>query len=83
MNIRPTKLDDIPALQKVLDNTELFPSEMLPDMVAGFLEHDDGSEIWLTNETAGQAIGFCSVSYTHLRAHETGRNLVCRLLLEK
>ena len=26
---------------------------------------------------------FSSVSYTHLRAHETGRNLVCRLLLEK
>ena len=23
------------------------------------------------------------VSYTHLRAHETGRNLVCRLLLEQ
>ena len=29
---------------------------------------------WLSIET---------VSYTHLRAHETGRNLVCRLLLEK
>ena len=27
--------------------------------------------------------GYTSVSYTHLRAHETGRNLVCRLLLEK
>ena len=27
--------------------------------------------------------GFQAVSYTHLRAHETGRNLVCRLLLEK
>src|SRR5665213_2317493 len=26
---------------------------------------------------------FNPVSYTHLRAHETGRNLVCRLLLEK
>ena len=26
---------------------------------------------------------FKPVSYTHLRAHETGRNLVCRLLLEK
>src|SRR5674476_1434481 len=26
--------------------------------------------------------GSISVSYTHLRAHETGRNLVCRLLLE-
>src|SRR5665213_2501064 len=24
-----------------------------------------------------------AVSYTHLRAHETGRNIVCRLLLEK
>src|SRR5678809_53020 len=29
----------------------------------------------------GQISG--AVSYTHLRAHETGRNLVCRLLLEK
>src|SRR5678809_1328320 len=27
--------------------------------------------------------GPVAVSYTHLRAHETGRNLVCRLLLEK
>src|SRR5674476_1141800 len=26
-------------------------------------------------------IGRDPVSYTHLRAHETGRNLVCRLLL--
>src|SRR5678809_136520 len=26
---------------------------------------------------------YVAVSYTHLRAHETGRNLVCRLLLEK
>src|SRR5674476_1212639 len=24
---------------------------------------------------------YMAVSYTHLRAHETGRNLVCRLLL--
>ena len=30
-----------------------------------------------------QATGYRPVSYTHLRAHETGRNLVCRLLLEK
>ena len=28
-------------------------------------------------------IKYTPVSYTHLRAHETGRNLVCRLLLEK
>src|SRR5678810_264480 len=29
------------------------------------------------------AVDHNPVSYTHLRAHETGRNLVCRLLLEK
>ena len=33
---------------------------------------------WMPRWTVGYA-----VSYTHLRAHETGRNLVCRLLLEK
>ena len=31
--------------------------------------------------TSGQGVG--SVSYTHLRAHETVLDLVCRLLLEK
>ena len=30
-----------------------------------------------------RAIGSISVSYTHLRAHETVLDLVCRLLLEK
>src|SRR5665213_3577786 len=30
----------------------------------------------------GDARSRRAVSYTHLRAHETGRNLVCRLLLE-
>ena len=29
------------------------------------------------------ALGFEAVSYTHLRAHETVLDLVCRLLLEK
>ena len=36
------------------------------------------------NDYAPTVGGFVkAVSYTHLRAHETGRNLVCRLLLEK
>ena len=34
-------------------------------------------ELWGDGHTSSP------VSYTHLRAHETGRNLVCRLLLEK
>ena len=30
-----------------------------------------------------ESFGLAAVSYTHLRAHETVRDLVCRLLLEK
>ena len=36
------------------------------------------TENWTENKKA-----FESVSYTHLRAHETVLDLVCRLLLEK
>ena len=33
--------------------------------------------------TPDQVVAMAAVSYTHLRAHETRGNLVCRLLLEK
>ena len=36
-----------------------------------------------TSKLVTEYINRGAVSYTHLRAHETGRNLVCRLLLEK
>ncbi|MEP3279269.1 MAG: GNAT family N-acetyltransferase [Stappiaceae bacterium] len=59
MKIRPTTSDDIDALKNVLDGTELFPSEMLPDMVQGFLTGETQDELWLTCEVDGTAIGFC------------------------
>ena len=59
MKIRPTTHDDIAPLQAVLADTELFPSEMLPDMVSGFLSDDQSSDIWLTCEADGEAVGFC------------------------
>ena len=40
-------------------------------------------ELIRAGEDVGLATVYRAVSYTHLRAHETGRNLVCRLLLEK
>src|SRR5665648_1162017 len=47
-------------------------------------------DITLLDQLAEQLIGYGtnvvaikSVSYTHLRAHETRHDLVCRLLLEK
>src|SRR5665213_877439 len=52
---------------------------------------DDKAELIITSighkpitlKVAAEMGTIKSVSYTHLRAHETGRNLVCRLLLEK
>lgn len=59
MNVRPTRRADIAALQEVLDQTSLFPPEMLPDMLSVFLSTTPGKELWLTCETQGHAVGFC------------------------
>src|SRR5665213_3632367 len=42
-------------------------------------ESNNGSDDLSTNRSA-HPLSEEPVSYTHLRAHETGRNLVCRLL---
>ena len=53
------------------------------------MKFTDG-KVQMYNETAKNpddsyksVVSTYTVSYTHPRAHETGRNLVCRLLLEK
>lgn len=53
-----TTKHDIPALQIVLDRTELFPSEMLPEMLAPTLA-GESEGFWLTFHEAGSAVGFC------------------------
>src|SRR5450756_629676 len=55
-----------------------------PGLVAGAVSNDAGSIA--TYSQAGAKFGYdmlWTVSYTHLRAHETRHDLVCRLLLEK
>jgi ribosomal protein S18 acetylase RimI-like enzyme len=59
MNTRPTIHDDLPALKEVLDETELFPSELLPEMIRGFLVGEESTDLWLTCEVDGDAVGFC------------------------
>lgn len=59
MNIRPTRANDIGALQHVLNETGLFPGEILPEMVKGFLDAPAPGDIWLTCEQDGVPIGFC------------------------
>lgn len=59
INVRPTTQHDISALQNILDATELFPSDMLPEMISHFLSGNDTSSHWFTAEADGVAIGFC------------------------
>ncbi len=59
MNIVPTSAGDIPAMQKVLEETGLFPPEMLPDMMRRYLADADCLEQWLTCARDGEFIGFC------------------------
>ena len=53
----------------------------------GYALTEAGAQLLERAEAVEQAMRLAragvAVSYTHLRAHETGRNLVCRLLLEK
>ncbi|WP_421790455.1 GNAT family N-acetyltransferase [Hyphobacterium sp.] len=59
MNIRPTSAGDIPALQTVLDETELFPGEFLAGMLSGFLSDTHVQEHWLSVELDHEIVGFC------------------------
>ncbi len=56
--ITTTSIDDVPALKEVLDKTELFPSEMLSDMLSPTLTGETEA-FWLTCRYDGKAVGFC------------------------
>ena len=56
--ITPTLPEDVPALCGVLDSTELFPSDMLEDMLAPALAGETDA-FWLTCHFDGKAVGLC------------------------
>lgn len=55
--VRPTVAADLEAIGNIAEATDLFPSSMLPDMIAGYL---DGSkpDIWLTANSDYRAVAF-------------------------
>ena len=57
--------------------------EKIEDVVYGSNIAANGSEVDLEMDIYLPAGDTVTVSYTHLRAHETRHDLVCRLLLEK
>ena len=55
--IRPAQRSDIPAIKSVVVDAELFPPEMLDDMIAGYLE-ETTRDIWFVAVADGQVVGF-------------------------
>lgn len=47
--IRPTLSADLDALKLVIDATDMFPSEMLDEMIAPYFSDLEGGEFWLTD----------------------------------
>lgn len=60
--VRKIKKSDISALKEVLNTIELFPSEMLDDMISDYFNNPDTEDIWFTEEQDGKpiSIGFCA-----------------------
>ncbi len=59
--IRPVLKSDIEGLKKVVDSSELFPSEYLDEMISDYLNNPDTQDIWFTNIDGNTptAIGYC------------------------
>ena len=59
--VRPITQADLPALKGIIDAVELFPSEMLDEMTAGFLAGTGAREFWLTLDSDGPAaVAYCA-----------------------
>lgn len=60
--IRLVNKDDLTDLKEVLNTIELFPSEMLEDMIADFFNNPNSEDIWFTASQNDKAIaiGYCA-----------------------
>ena len=68
--------------QELIDEVKTQIADKRPDITKADVEALSDA-LWETIRNESSNGNVVPVSYTHLRAHETGRNLVCRLLLEK
>ncbi len=60
--IRLVQESDIPELKHILDSINLFPSEMLDEMISGYLNNPENEDIWFTEIENDRpiSIGYCA-----------------------
>lgn len=58
IEIHPTTTEDLPELRRVVDDTGLFPGDMLAEMIAPTL-NSAAPDIWLTAKHDEVAVGLC------------------------
>ena len=82
-----TNAEKYPILHTLISDSEYIP--VIPNEIKkvitpeGTIRPDASPELIQIKKEKDSAIRSLAVSYTHLRAHETVLDLVCRLLLEK
>lgn len=59
--IRPVKPEDLPALKTVIDANQLFPSDMLDEMISEYFKNENSNDLWLTYDDGKPiAIAYCA-----------------------
>lgn len=60
-NIRAVTPNDLPDLKVVIEANDLFPSDMLDEMISGYFNNESESEFWFTYEdNKPVAIAYCA-----------------------
>lgn len=57
LDVRPADDKDVGAIRHIADQTELFPPEMLDDMMHDYL-HQKSRDIWFVGSLRGEIIAF-------------------------
>lgn len=57
LTIRPAERQDIPAIKSVAENAELFPPEMLEDMISAYLDQIS-NDVWFVALAGDRLVGF-------------------------